>query len=49
MMKKMILNFLFVDDIASASMFLMAVAKEGLVEQIESMQTYISIGFGWST
>ena len=39
-------EFLFVDDMAAASVFVMALSKEKYVEQVEPMQSHINVGFG---
>ena len=39
-------EFLFVDDMAAASVFVMALAKEKYGEQVEPMQSHINVGFG---
>ena len=39
-------EFLFVDDMAAASVFVMALAKEKYEEQVEPMQSHINVGFG---
>jgi len=39
-------EFLFVDDMAAASVFVMALSKERYVEQVEPMQSHINVGFG---
>jgi GDP-L-fucose synthase len=39
-------EFLFVDDMASASVFVMKLNKETFDEQIDPMQSHINVGFG---